>query len=360
MMDKLERILGKYVLQLELWNNQVFGEYLPLEISLTILLGILTFFWFGFLAGAFKKKVTVAEIWIYPIKSCKGICLQSAVISSRGFLYDRLFAIADKDFDDEGNERGYKVLTQRTHPAMTHICTSIDFEEGHIIVACPGMDDVLIVPLEENHEFQRHKRVRVWGDQCESIDCGDDAAAWLLECLSKYPNNEPFKDLRLVRMADDFVRSSGSPNGQTAFADAKPFLLMSTSTVDEVIHRCPRPVSMMNFRPNIVVKYAKAFAEDQWTSLSIGDNPLVFYADPCSRCKLTTNDPDRGEFNENDEPMRSLKAYRTADVLGITTGKPKEVFYHRDIYYNLLRVMICSCSVIFDDFSLLNLLRHFI
>lgn len=82
-MDKLERILGKYVLQLELWNNQVFGEYLPLEISLTILLGILTIIWFGFLAGAFKKKVTVAEIWIYPIKSCKGICLQSAVIRNR-------------------------------------------------------------------------------------------------------------------------------------------------------------------------------------------------------------------------------------------------------------------------------------
>ncbi len=41
------------------------------------------------------KQITVSEIWIYPIKSCKGIKLQSSKVVKTGFKYDRQFMLID-------------------------------------------------------------------------------------------------------------------------------------------------------------------------------------------------------------------------------------------------------------------------
>jgi hypothetical protein len=41
------------------------------------------------------KQITVSEIWIYPIKSCKGIKLQTSKVTKTGFKYDRQFMLID-------------------------------------------------------------------------------------------------------------------------------------------------------------------------------------------------------------------------------------------------------------------------
>jgi uncharacterized protein YcbX len=64
-----------------------------------------------------KKSATVSEIWIYPIKSCKGFKVESAIVGKRGFLFDRIFMIIDKES---------KFVSQRTYPKMALIATAID------------------------------------------------------------------------------------------------------------------------------------------------------------------------------------------------------------------------------------------
>jgi hypothetical protein len=42
------------------------------------------------------KQISISEIWIYPIKSCKGIKLKSSIVVKTGFKYDRQFMLIDE------------------------------------------------------------------------------------------------------------------------------------------------------------------------------------------------------------------------------------------------------------------------
>ena len=57
----------------------------------------------------------------------------------------------------------------------------------------------------------------------------------------------------------------------------------------------------LDFRP-------PAYEEDSWNFIRIGDCELQVVK-PCSRCILTTVDPEKGAFSGN-EPLRTLASYR--------------------------------------------------
>ena len=58
----------------------------------------------------------IAQIYIYPVKSCRGIGVDEAEISPRGFLHDREFLVVDS----EGRS-----LTQRTTPKLALVETAL-------------------------------------------------------------------------------------------------------------------------------------------------------------------------------------------------------------------------------------------
>ena len=67
---------------------------------------------------------------------------------------------------------------------------------------------------------------------------------------------------------------------------------------------------MQRFRPNLVIQGCGAYAEDTWGRIRIG--PIEFrFAKPCSRCVITTVDPETGERGA--EPLQTLSTYRRND-----------------------------------------------
>jgi len=49
---------------------------------------------------------------------------------------------------------------------------------------------------------------------------------------------------------------------------------------------------------------------------------------PCDRCKVPTIDPATGLFDENNEPTRTMKSFRSGKALGFTNDKWQErVFF---------------------------------
>lgn len=66
-----------------------------------------------------------------------------------------------------------------------------------------------------------------------------------------------------------------------------------------------------NFRPNIVISGLPAFDEDRWLQIRINKTELICYK-PCTRCVLTTVNPDTGEKNKDMQPLRELRNYRLA------------------------------------------------
>ena len=97
-----------------------------------------------------------------------------------------------------------------------------------------------------------------------------------------------------------------------AFADGFPLLLISQASLDDLSARVGRPLEMLRFRPNLVVQGSAAFAEDSWKRIRIG--ALEFeVVKGCSRCVLTTIDPQTGERSADREPLTTLKTYRERD-----------------------------------------------
>lgn len=84
-----------------------------------VLLGALGLLLFRFLKpSALPRTVRIKELIVYPIKSCKGIRLDSVKLAKTGLLHDRLFMLA--------NASDGKFVSQRKYvphvPFVAHYC----------------------------------------------------------------------------------------------------------------------------------------------------------------------------------------------------------------------------------------------
>ncbi|MBC8259830.1 MAG: MOSC domain-containing protein [SAR324 cluster bacterium] len=230
------------------------------------------------------------SINIYPLKSAGGISLQKTEMVQRGLAFDRRWMIVD----DSG-----KFISQRTHPSLALL--QIRLENHKMLLNAPIMPE-LSLPLFPQNGVE-HK-VEIWGDRCAAWSAGQQAAQWISEYLAE--NSE------IVFMPDHSNRPV-DPNYapgqyQTAFSDGFPLLLISESSLADLNLRLPEAITMNRFRPNLVLKNAEPYAEDNWKMIKIG-NCIFQIVKPCSRCILTTVDPTTGEFSGK-EPLKTLAAYR--------------------------------------------------
>ena len=238
------------------------------------------------------SMLRVTEIWIYPVKSCRGIALDRADLSARGLRWDRRWMIVD--------EAG-RFLTQRVLPAMATIAPALT--PAGLLLRAPGRPG-----LELRHGMAAGEvEVTIWRDTLKAQAVSDAADRWLGEHLGI--------GCRLVRFADDVHRSVdpayGAAGDETMFADGFPLLLIGQGSLDELNRRLKRPVPMRRFRPNLVVGGAAPHAEDRWRRIRIGPIALRL-AKPCSRCVVPTVDPDLG-VRDGEEPLETLATYRRRD-----------------------------------------------
>ncbi len=251
-------------------------------------------------AGSFM----LSGLYVYPIKSCAGVALESAALSATGLRHDRRWMLVD--------EAG-EFLSQRAHPRMALI--SVRFAPEHLVVGAPGMPD-LEVPLQPE-QIEDLVDVRVWGAAVRGAPVGEEADRWFSEFL-RLP-------CRLVYKPDDQVRSVDSAyaahEDQVSFADAFPFLLISEASLDDLNGRLEEPVPLDRFRPNLVVRGCEPYGEDGWVRVRVGAVPFRV-AEPCARCAVTTVNQETGVRGK--EPLRTLATYRKAGG---------EVFFGRNLIH---------------------------
>lgn len=239
---------------------------------------------------------TLSAIYIYPIKSCRGIAVDAASLTHWGLEYDRNWMVV--------NPAG-RFLTQRELPKMALIETAIAADALHL--SAPGQAG-LSIPL--NVTDGTLMPVEVWGDRCMAVDQGDAAGQWLSQSLGI--------DCRLVRMGVEYDRPTNpkyAENAQVSFADGYPLLVISEASLADLNQRLPEPIPMNRFRPNLVVTDCEAYAEDGWKQILV--NQVKFdVVKPCSRCVITTTDQDTAT-RSGTEPLKTLSTYRRSgkDVL---------------------------------------------
>lgn len=226
-------------------------------------------------------QATIAQLWVYPVKSCAGISLNEAELTDTGLLYDRAWMVVDADGE---------FVTQRELPRMALIQTA--FKMGQLVLRAPGML-ALHLALDA---AEGPLKVRVWDDEVQAYDMGDLAAQWFSDFLGR--------PLRLARFDPEVRRLSslkwtGGREAVTQFADGFSLLVTSTASLDELNTRLGAaghaPVEMRRFRPNIVLAGVEAHDEDRVGTMRIGTgdgaSALIEPVKPCGRCPIPNIDP---------------------------------------------------------------------
>lgn len=233
------------------------------------------------------SKNTLLEITIYPVKSCKGICRDEIAILPEGPDMDRRWMIVDM----EGN-----FLSQRKYSKLAMIHTGLD--ERNLFLSVPGQTPFML-PRDASME---PCQVQIWKRTLAAYDMGAGAADWLSTFLQT--------PCRLVFLPKDRPTS-------ITFVDRMPLLLMSENSLHELNQRLHKRIRINRFRPNLVVSTERAFAEDSWKRIRIGD--VTFRIEkPCVRCTVPCIDQET--IKTDREPLETLKTFRLQDK-GIVFGQ---------------------------------------
>lgn len=256
---------------------------------------------------------TLTELNLYPIKSCGGIALREATLTSAGLMAEHIYDREWMVVDAQG-----LFMTQRQYPRMALITPRIKADT--LELRAPGMLR-LEIPLDlPAPEDARTLNVRVWNDTVPAYDCDETTAAWFSNVLGI--------SCRLVRFHTDArrVASTEWTNGveaPTLFSDGFPVLVISEASLDDLNHRLRAQgregLPMNRFRPNVVISGVEAFEEDYAESIRIG-GALLKPVKPCARCIIPSIDQTTAEAGPN--PLDILQSYRANPKVdgGITFG----------------------------------------
>lgn len=242
--------------------------------------------------------IKVSQLWSYPLKSGKGLSLQQTGFDAEGMLNDRRVLAVDEN-------GGF--LTARRFPQLLQLACVPDGNGW--LLSHPEGGDCTVSASDTTLSG------KVWKDDIQALDGGDAAANWLSAVLNIKSR---------VALWQQAARRSGKYDLETSFADAAPLLIASEASIQQACEWGGVNPDVRRFRPNIVVSGVEAFAEDHWQSIKI--NGVEFeLLDACSRCILTTRDPDSGAAHPDKQPMMALREHHARQkdgepLLGMNTA----------------------------------------
>lgn len=233
--------------------------------------------------ATFDVQGQIAQLWIYPVKSCAGIAVPHAVLTRHGLQWDRHWMVVDPQGE---------FLTQRSHPRMALIQPEISTE--FLLLHFPGQEP-LQIPLQASGG---QRRARVWKDTVQAWDLGEwseAACQWLSRALQTECGLVRFDPARARQASERWAEGDDAP---VHFADGYPLLVLSSSAVEDLNQRLAQAgeaaVDARRFRPNIVIVDVQAHDEDLVERLQVLELPGVSLrpCKPCTRCPIPDIDPE--------------------------------------------------------------------
>jgi uncharacterized protein len=252
-----------------------------------------------------SQTVQIEALQVFPVKSCRGIELESAQLTVEGLRYDREWMIVDG--------RGV-FITQRERPELARVLTHMDSDFLSLSALGNGR---VSVPLR--YADGAMTPVRCWRYSGEALHCGSEAAAWLTDLLGS--------PARLVRFSRHAKRQcnaqwTGEIAAYTKFSDGYPILVLATESVADLRQRMNLDHSRLpdnRFRANLMISGLAAYDEDFVDT--IGDpNFTLKLVKPCTRCTVPGVDQTTGSM-AGPAPIDVLTSYRMNPAVdGATLG----------------------------------------
>lgn len=246
----------------------------------------------------------ISALNVYPVKSCRGIALDRALLTATGIAFDREWMVVEPDGE---------FVTQRELPRMAMIETRLTADNLELIA--PGMP-ALKVALAPHAGGRDSLQVRVWRDNVAALDEGDEAAYWFSEFL-RIP-------LRLARFAPATRRPSNKAftrefDSEAKFADGYALLVIAEASLADLNRRLAAKslaaLPMNRFRPNIVIAGDDIGPYDEDRMLWLrGKDIALKPVKACVRCQITGTNQTTAETSA--EPLLTLATYRVNTELG--------------------------------------------
>lgn len=248
------------------------------------------------------STIKVSELITYPIKSTRGINLESCLVNEKGLLHDRHWAIVNAE---------NKAVTAREFPQLLKIKTNI--KSNTLEITLDGKPE-LEVPLDITSTTIED--IKIFSQTGTATFVSKEADLW----FSNYLDQES-KLIFMNHQSHRIVleKYGGKEGDVVSYADQAPILLLSEATMEELNSKMETPKTIKHFRPNIVLKGGVPNQEDQWKYIKIGACEFEVIQQ-CIRCVFTTIDPETTEKDKNAEPLKTLATYRKHPDGGVSFG----------------------------------------
>ncbi|OWY41125.1 molybdenum cofactor biosysynthesis protein [Xenophilus sp. AP218F] len=237
----------------------------------------------------------LTEMFAHPMKSARGVAFSRAYAASQGLLHDREWLLATPD----GQQ-----ITARSHPQLLRVQPALI--PGGVLFQHPERAPIFAMSTV----YTRAHPAVVWKDGFDARHGDPRVDDWFSQLLGL--------SCRLLWLGPSSNRRQKSCDAPLSFADGAPYLLISQASLEALNLELAAPVTARHFRPNLVIDGEYAWEEDEWQVIRIGE--VVFdVVRLCTRCSLTTVDPDTGLRSADQEPLQTLVRTRTLEA-GVCFG----------------------------------------
>lgn len=304
-----------------------------------------------------ERRFELANITVYPIKSCSGQNLaakEAWKLTQHGLEYDREWIVM--------NLANGKALSQKRFPKMALIRPRIDLTTRCMIVSIAGTDRSFSVNLDDDAQYmddveRQTEKAKICGDEVRP-------RAHKSETLRRMLTDLLGVSCTLARQATDVSRHSkleaGSDKIPLIFSNESPFLLINSASVDRVSEwikqdLCPSleapscgheelasdsgyssgsvsrhtsekeseaamRVQAASFRSNFLIsplprseqaEEEGAFAEDGVSRVVLGGQHIFGVLGECRRCQMVCVDQETGQVKP--QTLKTLAKHRRND-----------------------------------------------
>jgi uncharacterized protein YcbX len=296
---------------------------------------------------------TISKIYVYPIKSCSYLSVETWQVDEHGLKYDREYMFAYWKIDK------FEAVTLRNCPRLSLVKMKANLSENWFEFEYP-MDDLgkvlkrFKLPCDVDDEFitknQRNGQTmetNLWGVKFNSVDIGkavpdsfydflnlkDDKKNVTLLYTPHGKDVKTYHPLDLARMRT------------TQFHDYFPFHIIDESSIRELNRKMiqagyERQVEAVQFRPNFVIENsAKKQDIDLWFKVNLitkdGSLHRMTTGNRCPRCTIPNVDLSTGTFDTKMSVSKVLNSYRRIDYRSPSISFLGHYLVHHDSKFNI-------------------------
>jgi len=280
--------------------------------------------------------IKISQLYCYPVKSLRGVRLNTVEVTPSGFPYDRRFMLLK--VKPNGSLENMQVKTKPEmalfkqelfyHPDGDNVRVTFQApgnpEEFHIDIPMqPPIRDLETVDISIYKSgatvFKMDSEYSDWfsthfGYNVILVYMGTSSRPVVSNLDPGFNDSTTLKNLPLVG-------SYFNHEERINFADAAAYLVVSEESNKQVSTNFPdgEEMDIIKFRPSIVVSGAsEAWDEDYWGAIQVSsDDPVEFtLTGNCGRCPAITVDHETGKYSTGaaGQILKTLLKYRKVDA----------------------------------------------